>query len=87
MRETLREEVTVSLVFDRKTKRVIPRRILWQGNTYTTSKVGLHHTFKRGDTLIHVFSVVTDKDLFFRLEFDTKTLHWTLTEVSDGLPN
>ena len=85
MRETLNEPVSVSLIFDRKTKAVMPRSVWWHGRRYTISKVGLHHTYRQGRTLVHVFSV-TDGSIFFRLELDTESLHWTLKEVSDGLP-
>jgi hypothetical protein len=86
MRETLREEVSVNLVFDHKRKRVTPRHLKWQGRLCIITQVGLHHTYRRGRTLFHVFSV-TDGTTFFRLELDTETLHWILTEVSDGQPD
>ncbi len=83
MRETLREKVSVNLVFDHKTERVIPKHLKWQGQLHTITQVGLHHTYRSGRTLIHVFSV-SDGTMFFRLELNTETLHWLLTEVSDG---
>lgn len=86
MRETLRERVSVNLVFDNKSKQVIPKHLMWQGRLHTITQVGLHHTYRFGRTLIHVFSV-TDGTTFFRLELNTETLHWFLTEVSDGQPD
>ena len=86
MRETIREEVSVNLVFDRATKRAAPKHLKWQGRLHTVTQVGLHHTYRRGRTLIHVFSV-SDGTTFFRLELNTENLHWLLTEVSDGEPD
>ncbi len=86
MRQVIREDVSVHLVYDRKTQTVTPKHLRWQGQLHTISKVGLHHTYRRGRTLMHVFSV-TDGTTFFRLELDTDNLHWTLMEVSDGEPD
>ena len=85
MRETLQEKVTVNLVSNCRTGQVLPKHLGWRGRSYTINKTGLHHTYRSGRTLIHVFSV-TDGNTFFRLELNTDTLLWTLTEVSDGQP-
>ena len=85
MRETLQEKVTVNLVSNCRTGQVFPKRLGWRGRSYTINKIGLHHTYRSGRALIHVFSV-TDGNTFFRLELNTDTLLWTLTEVSDGQP-
>ena len=78
--------VSVSLVFNSKKGKVAPRWVVWNGRRYPIVKIGLHHTYREGKTLYHVFSV-TSKSLFFRLVFDTETLGWRLKEISDGLPN
>ena len=85
MRETLQEKVTVNLVSNCKTGQVLPKHLGWRGRSYTINKTGLHHTYRSGRALIHVFSV-TDGNTFFRLELNTDTLLWMLTEVSDGQP-
>ena len=85
MRETLQEKVTVNLVSNCRTGQVLPKHLGWRGRSYTINKTGLHHTYRSGRALIHVFSV-TDGNTFFRLELNTDTLLWTLTEVSDGQP-
>ena len=85
MRETLQEKVSVNLVFNCKTGQILPKHLGWRGRSYTINKTGLHHTYRAGRVLIHVFSV-TDGNTFFRLELNTDTLLWTLTEVSDGQP-
>ena len=58
----------------------------YAGHEHQIEKLGLHHTYRAGRTLYHVFSVAS-KDLFFRLVLDTDNLLWKLTEVSDGEAN
>lgn len=74
------EEVSVDLIFDSITKRVYPKLVVWKGKTYKVKKIGLHHTYKEGNVLYHVFSVTTDSS-FLRLVLNTKNLHWALTEI------
>jgi len=78
--------VSVSFSFDSIKKKVVPKCIVWNNRLYPVTKLGLHHTFRTGRTLHHVFSVATPT-LFFRLVLNTDNLHWTLEEISDGLPN
>ena len=82
MIEKISEPVSVNLVYDSKVKKSVPRCLVWQGRLYPVTKVGLHHTYRRGRTLFHVFSVASPT-LFFRLILDTETLHWKLEEISD----
>ena len=86
MIEKISAPVSVSLAFDHTKRKVSPRWVVWNGKLYPISKVGLHHTYREGRVLYHVFSVVS-KTLFFRLVLNTETLHWRLEEVSDGMPN
>jgi hypothetical protein len=86
MIEKVSVPVSVSLAFDSKKRKVVPKWVIWNGRLYSIAKVGLHHTFRRGRTLYHVFSVAS-KSLFFRLVLDTENLHWRLEEISDGLPD
>lgn len=86
MIEKIHEPISVSLVFNCQTKEVYPFLIRWRGKLYRIRKVGLHHFFRDGRTLVHVFSVCSET-LFFRLSLNTDTLHWTLEEIADDLPN
>lgn len=83
MLQKFSEPVSVSLVFDHTQRHVYPHGVVWNGRKYSIIKVGLHHAYRVGKTLYHVFSVESET-LFFRLVLDTETLHWTLEEVSDG---
>lgn len=86
MLEKIFVPVTVSLIFDSVTRKVSPKTVIWNGRAYSIVKIGLHHTYRQGRTLFHVFSVASET-LFFRLVLDTETLHWRLEEISDGLPD
>ena len=77
------ESVSVSFAYDSDKKSVFPRWIVWGGRLRPVTKVGLHHRFRKGRTLYHVFSVVS-KGVYLRLILDTETLHWKLEEISDG---
>lgn len=78
--------VSVVFVFDHKRRVATPRQVIWEGRVFQVVKVGLHHHYKKGNTLYHVFSVSTHT-LYFRLLFNTENLFWTLEEIHDGLPN
>lgn len=78
--------VSVNLVFDHKTRHVFPREVTWEGKNYPIVKTGLHHTYRTGRTLFHVFSAAAS-GIFFRLVLNTDNLFWSLEEVSDGLPD
>ncbi len=85
MLEKISTPVSVNLVFDSVKKTVLPKSLVWNGRLYKIVKLGLHHTYRSGRTLFHVFSVVSDT-LFFRLVLNTENLHWRLEELSDGMP-
>ena len=77
--------VSVALSFDHKKRRVFPKWVVWNNRLYPVSKVGLHHTYREGRTLYHVFSVIAGAN-FLRLRLNSETLHWKLEEISDGMP-
>lgn len=82
----LNQPISVNFSFNSDQVQVYPKWLFWNHRLYPVQKVGLHHTFRRGRTLFHVFSVVS-KTLFFRLILNTDTLHWRVEEISDGLPS
>lgn len=83
MIQRINAPISVNLVFDHKRRSVYPKHILWEGRIYQVTKIGLHHTYRLGRTLFHVFSVMTPT-LFFKLVFNTDTLHWSVEEIADG---
>lgn len=82
MIENIDVPISVSFVFDSDKRIVEPRAVKWNGKIYNIEKIGLHHTFRKGRTLFHVFSVVS-KTLFFRLVLNTDNLHWRLEQIAD----
>jgi hypothetical protein len=78
--------ISVEAHFDSQRRRFQPQRLFWSGREFRVTQLGLHHTYRQGRTLHHVFSVVS-KQAFFRLELNSENLNWTLTEVSDGQSN
>ncbi len=83
MNQRIDELVSVTSYFDKKGATFYPSEVIWRGRTYKITKIGLHHTYKKGDTLYHIFSVTTDT-LFLRLKFNTRNLNWYLEEIVDG---
>jgi len=75
---TIDEKVTVGIVNN------IPKYVIWKGRSHNITQIGLHHVYREGKTLYHIFSV-TSGTLFMRLKFDTDTLGWILEEVEDGI--
>lgn len=73
---TIDEPVTVGIINN------APKYVIWKGRNYTVNKVGLHHIFREGRTLYHIFSV-TAGSIFMRLKLDTDNLLWRLEEISD----
>mgnify|MGYP001575728177 FL=1 len=59
-------------------------KVWWRGREYEIKKLGYHHTFRRGRTLIHVYSVASD-NLFFRLEMDSENLTFRVMETEDDV--
>jgi len=78
------EPVSVELFFNSQKKAVFPKSVTWNSRLYPIVKVGLHHSYRKGRTLYHVFSVIS-KTLFFRLVLNTDNLHWRLEEINDGV--
>jgi len=84
MIESIDVPVSVSLSFDSAKRKVVPKAVIWNRRLYAVTELGLHHTYREGRTLFHVFSVSTTT-LFFRLVLNTDNLHWRLTEIADGI--
>ena len=82
MIQKIDSEVSVKLTYNSKEKKVYPEEIIWNGRNYPFIKLGLHHTFKKGRSLYHVFSVISET-LFFKLILNTETLHWRLEQIAD----
>jgi len=74
--------VTALGVFDHQKRSLVFEKVLWEGRSYEIKKLGYHHNFRRGRTLYHVFSLVSE-NLFFRLVLDTESLTMRVMEIAD----
>lgn len=59
-----------------------PLSMVWENRDYKVTKVGLHHNYYEGKTLVHIFSCLSD-DLFLKLKLNTKSLQWKLEEFCE----
>lgn len=82
MIQKINSEVSVKLTYNLKEKKVYPEEVIWNQRVYPIIKLGLHHTYRKGRTLYHVFSVISET-LFFKLILNTDTLHWHLEQIAD----
>ncbi len=82
MIQTLHVPVSVSLVFNHKTRALDLKKVLYDGTEYRIRRLGLHFTRREGRTLIHVFAVASDS-MYLKLELNTETLQWHLKELHD----
>lgn len=77
--------VSVNLLYDHKKNRVTPLALCWDGEVKKIISVDLHHSYRTGRTLFHVFSVCT-QGAFFKLVLNTDNLFWEVEEVfCDGI--
>ena len=86
MKTDIDEEVSVVMYFSARRRLARPFTISWRGQEYAVGKIGYHHTVKDGSCLHHIFEVVDKQEsIWFRLNFNTRNLHWRLEAISDGL--
>ncbi len=74
---SLNEPVSVTMMYNHYQHKTVPLELIWRHRHYPITQIGLHQMYQEGNTLKHVFSVVS-KDNFFELSFDTKELTWQL---------
>lgn len=80
----LSEPISVSFHSDHLKNKAYPKWVFWSGRLHAIEKVGLKHSFYKGKTLYHAFSVIT-KTLFMKLIFNTQDLSWKIEEVEDAV--
>ena len=85
MHQIINQEVSVVAYYSIRKQLFLPHTLNWRGYRYTIGKIGYHHKFYNGKIAHHIFELV-DKDatIWFRLNFNTDNLHWTLEAISDG---
>lgn len=86
MRAKTMELISVIWSFDANMRRTRIYKIAWQRRDFYPGKIDFHHTAYQGKVLIHYFSLADEKaGIYFKLAFNTKTLHWVLEEAADAL--
>lgn len=80
----INEPISVSFAYDADKRQSFPKWLIWSGRLRPVTRVGLHHKFRKGKILFHVFSV-TSRGSFFRLILNTENLQWEVEQISESL--
>ncbi len=88
MREKIDEEVSVVMYYSAKKRMALPHIMSWRGEEYDVGEIGYHHKISSGKVLHHIYEFIDKTGTYwFRLNFNTDNLHWTLEVISDGNAN
>jgi hypothetical protein len=77
MFSTVNQPIQVAAVF--KNGQLKPLKFLWQGREFSVRAVNLSYSRYEGRSKLYFFAV-NDKSNFFKLEFNSDSLAWTLLE-------
>lgn len=85
-KRTLNEKVNITGWYfrNRKGLSTYPKRMEYQGSTYTFSESGLQYLIKKGESVLRIFDV-TDGASKFRLMSDEAQLDWTLVTIEGAV--
>lgn len=83
MIQAINTPISVTTRYNHHLRQTRPVTVSWEGRDYHLIKIGLHHTFREGRTLYHVFSAASQA-CFFKLILNTDTLTWHLSEIADA---
>ncbi|HYE22243.1 MAG TPA: hypothetical protein VD998_01490 [Verrucomicrobiae bacterium] len=78
MLEQINDPVEVVTVF--KEDRILPVRFFWKGREFLVKKVNLVYHHFEGRVKIYYFAV-SDQANYFKLQFNSDSLKWTLLET------
>lgn len=81
----INEPVSVTLIYNGDLRKIKISSLKWRNRIYAVNAIDLHHYYRKGETLLHVFSIST-RDLYFRLLFNTNNLSWIVEQIADGKP-
>lgn len=73
----INEPIEVVTIF--KGNKLIPFKFLWQGREFLVKKVNLTYSTFEGRVKFYFFAV-SDSSNYFKLQFNTDNLSWTLLE-------
>ena len=81
MNVRINEPISVIFEYNHRSVQAKPKQIEWAGKTHQITGIGYHYPQLKGNTLYHMFSVVSQSN-YFKLAFNTENLQWHLEEVS-----
>ncbi len=77
------KEVNITAMYFRSGRglKSYPKRMEYDGNTYTFLESGLQYLIKRGQKIVQIFDM-TDGQHMYRLKFDEGKFNWTLVNIT-----
>ena len=73
-------DVTAVYFQNKKELRTFPKRIEYDGSTYTF-RDGLQYLIRRGEDIVRIFDM-TDGESNYRLKCDSDQTNWTLVNIT-----
>ncbi len=78
---TINKNVRVTAVWFDKNFNEVPKRIEFDGRSYTFVDRGLRYCIKRGEQITRLFDL-TDGEAYFRLKHEVDSSAWNLLSIS-----
>lgn len=77
------KEVNITAMYFHNAKglKSYPKRMEYNGNTYTFIESGLQYLIKRGQKIVQIFDMTDGTDTY-RLRFDESDFNWTLVNIT-----
>ena len=77
------KEVAITAMYfrDGRGLKSFPKRMEYDGNTYTFLESGLQYLIKRGQKMVQIFDMTDGTDMY-RLRFDENSFDWTLVNIT-----
>ena len=79
MYDVVNEKIKMIAAFD--SGRISPKVFKWQNRDYKIKNIAIYYTEKVGISLNHCFGVETEAGTIFKIDFNDKSLLWTLREI------
>jgi hypothetical protein len=82
-RIAVNKEVKVTALYfqNKKELKTFPKRMEFEGDTYTFLESGLQYFIKKGQAITRIFDM-TDGNSTFRLRSDNEQSNWTLVAIT-----
>lgn len=83
-RVNVNKEVAITAVYFRRQLQTVPKRMEYEGNTYTFAESGLQYLVKRGEQMVRLFDM-SDGAATYRLKRDDTQNSWTLLSITQDV--